>query len=99
MSNLNALLLKEFQFLQYKKEVNKVGGSSSSVQPYYEKVLDRQTALRAGNQLNHPSPEEVYTKLDFLRTGDTDAPFRVLRRFPSGSRAGNAHGIFGSRTG
>lgn len=63
MSNLNALLLKEFQFLQYKKEVNKVGGSSSSVQPYYEKVLDRQTALRAGNQLNHPSPEEVYTKL------------------------------------
>jgi hypothetical protein len=63
LSNLNALLLKEFQFLQYKKEVNKVGGSSSSVQPYYEKVLDRQTALRAGNQLNHPSPEEVYTKL------------------------------------
>ena len=63
MSNLNALLLKEFQFLQYKKEVNKVGGSSSSVQPYYQKVLDRQTALRAGNQLNHPSPEEVYTKL------------------------------------
>ena len=60
---VNALLLKEFQFLQYKKEVNKVGGSSSSVQPYYEKVLDRQTALRAGNQLNHPSPEEVYTKL------------------------------------
>jgi hypothetical protein len=63
LSNLNALLLKEFQFLQYKKEVNKVGGSSSSVQPYYQKVLDRQTALRAGNQLNHPSPEEVYTKL------------------------------------
>jgi len=77
LSNLNHLVAKEFRYLEYKDMTNKVGGSSKSVKPYYEKVLARQVALREGNQIDHPSPEEVYTKLtplneDPYREGTTD---------------------------